>query len=222
MEETPHVMLVGPGAERFAAEMGMERKDLLTPEVREKWQRQLDEHIRIHEVGADKYQEKVRGWVAKMVDPHKNTGTVNFLARDAAGNIASAVSTSGWSWKYPGRLGDSPIIAAGNYCDNRYGAAACQGRGEMAIRCATARSVVLYPKMGMRVETALVEAMRDLNDLEDDYLGSMSIVAMDADGRPAAIANHPNAKFVYQTLGMETYSEQPRMVLVPARGAFDF
>ena len=222
MEETPHVMLVGPGAERFAAEMGMERKNLLTPEVQETWRQQLDQRIRIHDVGAAKYQEKVRGWVAQMVDPHKNTGTVNFLARDATGAIASAVSTSGWSWKYPGRLGDSPIIAAGNYADNRYGAAACQGRGEMAIRCATARSVVLYLKMGMRLESALVEAMRDLNDLEDDYFGSMNIVAMDATGRPAAIANNPHVTFVYQTTAMETYTEQPRMVLVPARGAFDY
>jgi hypothetical protein len=50
----------------------------------------------------------------------------------------------------------------------------------------------------------------------------MSIVAIDATGRPAAIANHPNAKFVYQTTAMESYTEQPRMVLVAARGAFDY
>lgn len=116
---------------------------------------------------------------------------------------------------------DGKTLAAGNYCDNRYGAAACQGRGEMAIRCATPRSVVLYLKMGMRVETALAEAMRDLNDLEDDYFGLMSILAMDAEGCPAAIANRPTAKFVYQTVGTERYTEQPRMVLVPTRSAFD-
>jgi L-asparaginase / beta-aspartyl-peptidase len=160
--------------------------------------------------------------VKRMVNPEKNTGTVNFIVRDRNGDIATGVSTSGWQWKYPGRLGDSPIIAAGNYADNRYGAAACQGRGEMAIRCATSRSVVLYLKMGMRLETALAEAMRDLNDLDDDYFGSMNIVAMDATGRPAAIANHPDAKFVYQTTAMETYTEQPRMVLVPDRSTFDY
>ncbi len=222
MEELPHVMLVGPGAERFAAEIGMEQRDLLTPDVQEQWRKQLEQTIRIHDVGAQRYQEKVRGWVAKLADPHKHTGTVNFLARDAAGNIASAVSTSGWSWKYPGRLGDSPIIAAGNYCDNRYGAAACQGRGEMAIRLATARSVVLYMKMGMRAETAIVEAMRELNDLDDEYFGSMAIVAIDTDGHPAAIANHPDSTFVYQTTAMDSFIEQPRMTLIPARGGFDY
>ena len=76
-------------------------------------------------------------------------GTVNFIAIDAKGDIASGVSTSGWAWKYPGRIGDSPIIGAGNYADNRYGACACTGMGEMAIRAGTARSLVLYLKTDM-------------------------------------------------------------------------
>ena len=75
-------------------------------------------------------------------------GTVNVIAIDRRGDIASGVTTSGWAWKYPGRVGDSPIIGAGNYADNRYGACACTGYGEMAIRAGTARSVVLYMKMG--------------------------------------------------------------------------
>ena len=66
---------------------------------------------------------------------------------DGNGKMASAVSTSGMAWKYPGRVGDSPIIGAGNYCDGRYGAAACTGLGELAIRASTARSLVLYLKM---------------------------------------------------------------------------
>ena len=62
-------------------------------------------------------------------------GTVDVIALDAHGDIASGVSTSGLAWKYPGRVGDSPIIGAGNYADNRYGACGCTGYGEMAIRC---------------------------------------------------------------------------------------
>ena len=62
-------------------------------------------------------------------DPELASGTVNFLASDRRGRIASAVSTSGWAWKYPGRLGDTPVIGAGNYADDRYGAAACTGWG---------------------------------------------------------------------------------------------
>src|SRR5207244_842847 len=61
-------------------------------------------------------------------------GTVNFLALDQRGDMASAVTTSGWAYKYPGRVGDSPIVGAGNYSDSRYGAAACTGYGELAVR----------------------------------------------------------------------------------------
>jgi isoaspartyl peptidase/L-asparaginase-like protein (Ntn-hydrolase superfamily) len=114
---------------------------------------------------------------------------VNFLARDSRGDIAAAVSTSGWRWKYPGRLGDSPIIGAGNYADNRYGAAACIHYGELAIRAATARSVVLYMKMGMSIEDACHEAMRDLQPLLVAHGGTMAIVAMDCEGRPYGITS---------------------------------
>jgi beta-aspartyl-peptidase (threonine type) len=76
--------------------------------------------------------------------------------------MASAVSTSGWAWKYPGRAGDSPIIGAGNYCDDRFGSAACTGHGELAIRGGTARSVVLYLKMGLDLREAVRLAMEDI------------------------------------------------------------
>ena len=89
-----------------------------------------------------------------------------FLAHDAAGNICSGTSTSGWGWKYPGRLGDSPIIGAGSYADTRYGAAACTGAGEMTIRCCTARSIVLYMKQGASVADAVGEAVEDMRALK--------------------------------------------------------
>lgn len=222
MEELPHVLIVGPGAERFAAEMGMERRDLMTEETHQRWRAYLEEQFPPEQVGNVRYQAKVREWVRKMVDPERNTGTVNFIARDKDGNIATGVSTSGWHWKYPGRLGDSPIIAAGNYADNRYGAATCTGRGEMAIRCATARSVVLYMKMGMRLESSLTEAMVDLQSLVDPYAGGMNIIALDRDGRPGAATNRAGATFIYQTGDMETYTQQPRMVIPDPRGTSGF
>ncbi len=222
MEELPHVMLVGPGAERFAAEMGMERRDLLDDETRRLWREWLEEKFPPEQVSNVRYQAKVREWVKRMIDPEKNTGTVNFIARDREGNICTGVSTSGWHWKYPGRLGDSPIIGAGNYADNRYGAAACTGRGEMAIRCSTARSVVLYMKMGMRIEPALAEAMVDLRALDDPYAAGMNIVALDRDGNPAAATNRAGATFIYQTGDMDEYTEQPRILVPDARGISGF
>ena len=216
MDELPHCFLVGAGAERYAAEAGFTRAELLTPEVARRYEDWLagalpDEGVLAHRRHMEKVRDLAR--VAKQVaDPARMGGTVNFLAMDRDGDIASAVSTSGWAWKYPGRLGDSPVIGAGNYCDNRYGAAACTGRGEMAIRAATARSVVLYMKMGMALAAALAEAMRDLWALDDAYYGNMHIVGLDRDGNPGAASNYAST-FIYQRDEMERYAEEPRLVV---------
>jgi beta-aspartyl-peptidase (threonine type) len=213
MTDLPHVLLVGDGAARFAAECGFARRELLTEETRRIWQERLAGVLPpTAGPGERAYYAKMRELVKLTSDPEHVAGTVNFIARDREGTIASAVSTSGWAWKYPGRVGDSPIIGAGNYCDNRYGAAACTGRGEMAIRAATARSVVLYLKMGMPLQAALAEAMRDLWALEDAYYSGMSIIALDAAGHPGAVSNREST-YIYMTDDMDTYVEAPRLVI---------
>src|SRR3712207_6192402 len=113
-------------------------------------------------------------------DPEHAAGTVNFIAQDAEGHIASATSTSGWAWKYPGRLGDSPIIGAGSYADSQFGAAACTHTGEMTIRAGTARAVTLYLKMGLGLDAAVDEAVQDLGRLKGGKLAGVVIHAIDA------------------------------------------
>lgn len=195
MERLPHVLLVGAGAARFAAEVGAEPAELLTPEARAGWEQWLERHVPAGVRDAWPPEELAR-WAWLTADPARSHGTVNILARDRAGHMASAVSTSGWAWKYPGRLGDSPIIGAGNYCDDRYGAAACTGVGEWTIRCGTARSVVLYMKMGMTLEAACHEALGEINSLERKGVvgGVVTILALDRDGRPYAITNRAGPK----------------------------
>jgi beta-aspartyl-peptidase (threonine type) len=211
MTDLPHVLLVGEGAARFAAECGFAPAELLTDETRRIWRERMAGVLPANASPGDiAYYARMREIARLATDPEKVAGTVNFLAMDGAGNLASAVSTSGWAWKYPGRVGDSPLIGAGNYCDNRYGAAACTGRGEMAIRAATARSVVLYLKAGMRLIEALTEAMHDLSALDDPYYGSMNIIALDAAGNAAAVTNGASS-YVYMTDAMETYVEAPRL-----------
>jgi L-asparaginase / beta-aspartyl-peptidase len=102
MEELPHVFLVGGGAARFAREMGFPPAELLTEEARRIWADRLIGHGLEPEgvLSLERLREQV--WLA--ADPQKAAGTVNFIARDAGGNLASAVSTSGWAWKHPGRL----------------------------------------------------------------------------------------------------------------------
>lgn len=181
MERLPHVFLVGAGAERFAAEIGAETGELMTDDSRAGFDRWVADTVPVSlrdswpEVNLAEY-----AWGA--LDPERAGGTTCVLVRDDSGDIAAGVSTSGWAWKYPGRVGDSPVIGAGCYADNRYGAVGCIGTGEMAIRTATARSVVLYMKLGMSVEAACREAAADYGDLSGGFLRRVIIHAIDARG----------------------------------------
>jgi len=189
MQRTAHVFLVGEGAGRFAAEMGCERRDLLTDQAHRRWREALGQILPPDEIDRIADRAELLPLLQQLMTERLQHGTVNFLARDVHGDIACGVSTSGWPWKYPGRLGDSPVIGAGGYADNRFGAAACTLYGELAIRAGTARSVVLYMKMGMSVEEACQEAMRDLEPLLRTSGGGMNIVAMDRDGHPFGISS---------------------------------
>ena len=213
MEELPHVFLVGPGAERFAAEMGFARQELLTAAAQAAWQERMTQDRTDLEPALRRYYEAMRARVAAAVDPEAPNETVNVIALDGTGNLAAGVSTSGWAWKYPGRLGDSPVIGAGNYADSRYGAAACTGRGEMAIRAATAHSVVMYMKFGARVEDACRRAVEDLAALTDPYAGPMSIIAMDLQGRHAAASNRPGSTYIAMSLAEAAPQHLPRALV---------
>lgn len=210
MSDLPHVLLAGEGAARFAQECGFEAADLLTEQARRVWRQQLEETLPADALpGQVRWQETLTRWAQLATDPERAGGTVNFLVQDSAGDIAAGVSTSGWAWKYPGRVGDSPIIAAGCYADNRYGAAACTGRGEMAIRAATAHSVVLAMRHGLTVEEAVAEAQRDLWTLDDPFYGGLHIIAIDRDGRPAAASNR-EVTFIWQRPEMADCVEEAR------------
>jgi beta-aspartyl-peptidase (threonine type) len=213
MEILPHVMLVAEGAERFAAEMGFKKQDLLTEEARAVWARRLQQDMPAHIFDHLQEQTELRHWVRLASDPERAKGTVNFIAQDAHGDIACGVSTSGWAWKYPGRLGDSAIIGAGNYADNRYGAAACTGMGEMAIRGATAHSIVFYMKMGLSLQEAGKRAMEDLNDLDGRFLSMMRIIALDSNGKHAGFSSSEGHTYIFQTGDMSTPDEAARIVV---------
>jgi L-asparaginase / beta-aspartyl-peptidase len=213
MDTLPHVLIAGDGARQLAEELGFEQKDLLTPEAQEIWRKRIDD-----DANRDaSYLGRVRELVsASASDPdfadigEPPHGTVNFIARDRNGDIACAVSTSGWAWKYPGRMGDSPIIGAGNYADNRWGAAACTGRGEMAQRCLTAHSVVTFMRFGMTLDEALEQAMNDLSHLDDPYKSEMNIVAIDKDGNPGAASTAKDKTYALMTEDMDDPEERPR------------
>ena len=214
MDTLPHVLIGGDGARQLAEELGFEQMDLLTSEAEAIWRKRLDDDKdrdasylgRVRELVASNASDPDFADIGEI--PH---GTVNFIARDRNGDLACAVSTSGWAWKYPGRMGDSPIIGAGNYADNRWGAAACTGRGEMAQRCLTAHSVVTFMRFGMSLDEALEQAMNDLDHLDDPYKSEMNIVALDRDGTPGAASTAKEKTYVLMTEDMDEPEERPRV-----------
>jgi beta-aspartyl-peptidase (threonine type) len=198
MDTLPHVLIVGRGAEMLAQESGLPMSDLLTPAAREIWETRID--------ATDAYSVAMRDRATRLTSdverPLESHGTVNVIARDAHGNIASGVSTSGWAWKYQGRVGDSPIIGAGNYADQRFGAAACTGRGEMAQRLCTAHSVVTFMRCGMTLDQALQRAAEDLHELVDPFWGEVNIVAMDREGQHSAVSTVPDKTYAAMDMTM--------------------
>jgi L-asparaginase / beta-aspartyl-peptidase len=176
MERLPHVLLVGEGAARFADDIGAARAVLLTDLMRQnfdQWQ---------HDFGVNGVSSLIEA-VKRSADPQRKDETTVYLAQDSNGNIAVATSTSGWAWKYPGRLGDTPVAGAGFYADNRYGAAACTGKGELAIRTGLARTTVLLMAMGRSVGEATREALLDVLSLPDVGEAELQLHAIDAHGR---------------------------------------
>ncbi len=226
MERLPHVLLVGRGAERFAAEIGCAPQEQLTEEALARWRERfgryglepgatpdLIEAARLLTRPVDLDRFLYRDAVLPELTREQTQGTVNFLALDAHGDMASAVSTSGIAWKYPGRAGDSPLIGAGNYCDNRHGAAACTGLGELAIRAGTARSLLLYLKMGLSLAEAGGEALRDLLALRDPSTHSMNIVALTPGGAHAGFSTAAGKRYLYMTAEMDAPAVAERQTL---------
>lgn len=214
MERLPFVFLVGEGAEQFAAECGFNRSQMLTRERFQDWQARLQRML-----SPAQYARLIRGeglleaTQALIKEVKKGHGTTNLIAVDGEGNIAAGVSTSGLALKFPGRVGDSPMIGAGNFADNRYGAVTCTGYGEMAIRAGTARSVIAYIKMGLSLTEAAAEAMRDLDVLDLPWPGRMNLIAVGPDQTHCGVSGRENDTYVFMTDEMEAPESRRRTVI---------
>ena len=196
MRRLPHELLVGEGAARFAREVGAEPAENLIEDSRRVWQEWFDTTLTAAEKAAWPNID-LAALCRHAIDPEVGRDTTVFLAQDATGSICSGTSTSGWAWKYPGRLGDSPIVGAGSYADTRYGAAACTGAGEMTIRCGTARAIVLYMKKGASVADAVMEAVDDMRALKGGLISRVTIHAIDTRGNHSVVAVNGPGNNVY-------------------------
>ena len=173
MDNTDHIFLVGAGAKKFALEMGFKEQNLLTEQSRQDWIRWksrlnpndawLDQPSKPPQTikpkpEDDEQASNVHVWHDRYGVPH-TYGTINMNAVTASGDIASVTTTSGLSWKIPGRVGDSPIIGAGQYCDNEVGAAGSTGRGEANIKVCGAFLAVEFMRQGMSPQQSLMKVM---------------------------------------------------------------
>ena len=169
MERTDHCLVVGPGAYRFARDHGHAHTELLTEEARRIWmawrERMSDRDDRLAPAGDEKggqvfdlHGEKVT--IDELITDKRVTGTIHCSGLSTRGEIACTTTTSGLSYKIPGRVGDSPIVGAGLYCDQEAGSAGGTGRGESAILSNASFAIVELMRQGAAPVDAGLEVLR--------------------------------------------------------------
>jgi N4-(beta-N-acetylglucosaminyl)-L-asparaginase len=170
MERTNHVMIVGDGARRFGVAEGFEEMNLLTEHSRKIWLAWKAKTSFNWRPGIDSPEwkeymtqlfdgdaEKIAYAEKRIADPI--TGTINCLAVNSKGEVSGTTTTSGLSWKIPGRVGDSPIIGAGLYVDGDVGGAGSTGKGEENIKISGGHTIVEMMRKGMKPVDACLEAL---------------------------------------------------------------
>jgi L-asparaginase/N4-(beta-N-acetylglucosaminyl)-L-asparaginase len=196
MEHSPHVMLVGEGAERFARRHGFMPEGLLTEQSQDEW----------------------REWLAKRHEAAGPHDTVGVLALDAAGRLAGACSTSGRAYKLPGRVGDSPIIGHGLYVDPQHGAAVATGSGELVMGVCGAFLAVEEMRRGASPRDAAAEVLRRAAagyELAPD--DQVALIALTPTGDWTSAALRPGYRTAVRTPDRDGLAE-PELVLLDSDG----
>lgn len=185
MEETPHVMLAGAGALKFALEQGFKEENLLTEESERKWKEWLIK---------SEYNPVVN-W--------ENHDTIGMLGIDANGDLAGSCTTSGMGYKVQGRVGDSPIIGAGLYVDNEVGGSVATGNGELMMKTLGSFLVVELMKQGATAQAACEEAIDRIVKKYDVSSMQVGYLALDKAGNTGAFALKKGFSYA-ETLKAET------------------
>ena len=178
MDHTDHIMLVGAGAKKFALEMGFKEQNLLTEKSRRDWLR-WKACLNPADAWLDSSPPPPTASIPFDDSLHVKftTGTINMNAVNGRGDISSVTTTSGLAWKLAGRVGDSPIIGAGQYCDNTVGAAGSTGRGEANIKVCGAFLIVELMRQGMSPDQACMRTIERVIAMTEPRL-------LDGNGRP--------------------------------------
>ena len=174
MEDTPHVMLVGDGAEKFAVSKGFERENLLTEASKKAWEKW-----------------KVTSEYKPIINI-ENHDTIGMLAVDKNGNISGACTTSGLAYKMAGRVGDSPIIGGGLFVDNEVGGASATGLGEEVLKTVGSFLIVELMRQGKSPQEACEIAIgRIVNKPGKDFKNfQVGYIALNKQGETGAYSIH--------------------------------
>ena len=190
MEETPHVMLAGKGAEQFAYEMGFKKTNLLTEKSKQEW------------------MEWKKTSQYKPIINIENHDTIGMLAIDANGDISGACTTSGMGYKMAGRVGDSPIIGAGLFVDNEIGGATATGVGEEVVRTVGSFLIVELMRQGKSPQEACKEGVERImakNKGRNDF--QIGFIAVNKAGETGSYCIHPG--FTYRSYSEAGHVNNP-------------
>ena len=183
MENTPHVFLVGSGAQQFALSQGFVlEKEGLSKEAQIEYEKWLKKSEYKPQINIEKNQQAYVP--TRLSDGSFNHDTIGMIAMDAAGNLSGSCTTSGMGFKMRGRVGDSPIIGAGLFVDNEVGAAVATGQGEDIIRIGGAHAVIELMRQGIAPELACKKVIERLYKIKGAKAKDIqaAIIAIDKNG----------------------------------------
>jgi len=193
MEKTPHVMLAGAGAREFALAEGFEKVNLLTPGQKAAWER--------WSAARQKPKQKV---------DEKHHDTIALVGLDKDGNLAGGCSTSGWGYKLPGRVGDSPIIGGGLYVDNDIGAAGATGLGENVLRYCGSFMVVDFMERGLSPVEACLATIRKIAKKDPKGFDlSINFIAINKSGEYGAAGTGQGFQYAVTAPGFSQVLQSP-------------
>jgi len=207
MEKTPHVMLVGEGAQQFAIAEGFPLESgKLSPDAQKAYDNWLKTStykpiINVERVSQPNQNDAAYAAPKRLANGDWNHDTIGMVAIDKFGNLSGSCTTSGAGFKMRGRLGDSPIIGAGLYVDNEVGAVVATGQGEDVIRVAGASAVVEWMRQGKSPKEACRLVVEKINKIKKEKAATIQVcfVAINKKGEHGAFALHNGFNYAVQS-----------------------
>ena len=206
MEKTPHVMLVGSGAQQFAIAEGFPLEDQkLSPDAQKTYNEWLKKSEYKPVINIENKGNHGPFAPAQLESGEWNHDTIGMVAMDAEGNLSGSCTTSGMGFKMRGRLGDSPIIGAGLFVDNEIGACTATGQGEDVIRVAGSHSVVELMRQGLSPEAACKKVIERIVKIKKEKAKDIQVafIALNKKGQVGSFAIHKGFSYAVKSNGIE-------------------